>query len=244
MIGGKVIRNLLKKMERDLVAYHYTTHPVARRMHLIHAHGVSLILDVGANAGQFGREMRELGYRGRIVSFEPLKGAYAQLRHAAKRDALWTTYNYGIGSRDGAANINVAGNVQSSSLLAMLPRHLRSAPESLYLGREEITVRSLDSVLPEIEIGNEVVYLKSDTQGYEAEVLKGGEETLKRAVGVQMELSLVPLYEGETLLADMIHEMDAKGFQIMSLEPAFADPVSGQLLQVDGIFFRNSGGPS
>jgi FkbM family methyltransferase len=238
MIGGRIVRKLLKKMERDLVAYHYTTHPVARRMHLVHAHGVSLILDVGANAGQFGREMRELGYRGRIVSFEPLKAAYAQLRHAAKGDALWATYNYGIGSNDGTANINVAGNVQSSSLLAMLPRHLRSAPESLYRGSEEIVVRKLDSVLPEVEIGDEVVYLKSDTQGYEAEVLKGGEETLKRAVGVQMELSLVPLYEGETLLADMIQEMDARGFQIMSLEPAFADPVSGQLLQVDGIFFR------
>jgi hypothetical protein len=120
----------------------------------------------------------------------------------------------------------------------MLPRHLSSAPESFYRGREEITLRTLDSVLPEIEARNEVIYLKSDTQGYEAEVLRGGEETLRRAVGVQLELSLVRLYEGETLLADMIHEMDAKGFQLMSLEPAFADPVTGQLLQVDGIFFR------
>jgi len=238
VIGGKVLRKLLKKMERDLVAYHFTTHPVARRMHLIHTHGVSLILDVGANVGRFGNELRELGYRGRIVSFEPVRAAYAQLRRAAEGDRLWTTHNCGIGGHDGTAEINVAGNVQSSSLLAMLPRHLGSAPESLYREREEITVRRLDSILPEIEAANEVVYLKSDTQGYEAEVLKGGEETLRRAVGVQMELSLVPLYEGETLLADMIHEMDARGFQLMSLEPAFADPVTGQLLQVDGIFFR------
>jgi FkbM family methyltransferase len=238
MIGGKMVRKLLKKMERDLVAYDYVTHPVARRIHLLRAHSVSLILDVGANVGHFGHELRELGYRGRIVSFEPLKAAYAQLRRAAEGDALWTTHNCGIGSHDGTAEINVAGNVQSSSLLAMLPRHLSSAPDSFYQGREEITVRRLDSVLPEIEAENEVVYLKSDTQGYEAEVLKGGEETLRRAVGVQLELSLVPLYEGETLLADMIHEMDAKGFQLMSLEPAFADPITGQLLQVDGIFFR------
>jgi FkbM family methyltransferase len=238
MIGGKMVRKLLKKMGRDLVAYDYVTHPVPRRMHLLRAHSVSLILDVGANVGHFGQELRHLGYSGRIVSFEPLKAAYAQLRRAAEGDALWTTHNCGIGGHDGTAEINVAGNMQSSSLLAMLPRHLSSAPESFYRGREEITVRRLDSIFSEIEAENEVVYLKSDTQGYEAEVLKGGAETLRRAVGVQLELSLLPLYEGETLLADMIHEMSAKGFQLMSLEPVFADPVTGQLLQVDGIFFR------
>lgn len=220
--------------------YHHTTHPVARRMHLLERHGVNLVLDIGANVGHFGHELRSLGYRGRIVSFEPLKSAYAQLKTAAQGDELWTTHNVAIGGEDGWSEINVAANLQSSSLLAMLPRHLDSAPQSSYLGVEKIQIRRLDSVLPEVMKPGEVLYVKSDTQGYESEVVNGGEEALRRAVGVQMELSLVPLYSGETLLADMILELDKRGLQLMSIEPAFADPVTGQLLQVDGIFFRVS----
>lgn len=209
-------------------------------MHLLEHYDVNLILDIGANIGHFGHELRSLGYRGRIVSFEPLKSAYAQLEAAARGDSLWTTENCAIGDLDGWTEINVAANLQSSSLLAMLPRHLDSAPHSSYRGTEQVRVRRLDSVLPEVLRPGEVLYVKSDTQGYESQVVSGGEEALRRAVGVQMELSLVPLYSGETLLADMIRELDSRGFQLMSIEPAFADPATGQLLQVDGIFFRAS----
>lgn len=227
-------------MGRDVVAYDHTTHPIARRMHLIQTAGVNLVLDIGANVGHFGHELRELGYRGRIVSFEPLKGAFSELENAAHGDSQWATHNYAIGSIDGTLEINVASNLQSSSLLAMLPQHLESAPYSSYQGKEQITVRRLDSIAAEVVTPRDVLYVKSDTQGYESEVIKGGEQTLRRAVGLQMELSLVPLYAGETLLADMIHELDSRGFQLMSLEPAFSDPTTGQLLQVDGIFFRTA----
>jgi len=240
MIGGRVVRGLCKRLCRDVVAYDYRTHPVARRMHLMKKFGIGLVIDIGANVGGFGLELRKLGYKGRIVSFEPLKAAYAELQQAADGDPAWTTFNCGIGSQDGVAEINVAANVQSSSLLAMLPRHLGSAPESAYQSRQETSIRTLDSMLPEIAADGEIIYLKSDTQGYEAEVLKGATQTLKRVAGVQMELSLLPLYEGETLLADMINEMREKGFQLMSIEEAFSDPATGQLLQVDGIFFRDA----
>ncbi len=240
MIGGAVARKVLKRMGRDVVAYDHTTHPVARRMHLLRIAGVNVVLDIGANVGHFGHELRELGYRGRIESFEPLKSAYSKLVEAARDDAMWKTHNCAVGSIDGTSEINVAANLQSSSLLAMLPRHLESAPYSSYQGIEQIEVRRLDSIAPGVVGSGDVVYIKSDTQGYEAEVVNGGEETLRRAVGVQMELSLVPLYSGETLLAEMIHELDERGFQLVSIEPAFADPVTGQLLQVDGIFFRTS----
>jgi len=240
MIGGTIVRKLLKKLGRDVVPYDYRYHPVARRMHLLRENKVNLVLDIGANTGQFARELRELGYRGRIVSFEPLKSAYAELALAAKTDARWTTFNWGIGGADGSAQLNVASNAQSSSLRAMLPRHLASAPESAYNGRETITLRTLDSIIDSIATEGENIYLKSDTQGYEVEVLRGAENTLNRVAGLQIELSLVPLYDGETLLADMIHGLAARGFQLMSLEQVFADPATGQLLQVDGIFFRTS----
>jgi FkbM family methyltransferase len=38
-------------------------------------HKVNTIFDIGANEGQFGVLLREIGFEGKIVSFEPLSDA-------------------------------------------------------------------------------------------------------------------------------------------------------------------------
>ena len=43
------------------------------------AHDINLVLDVGANIGEFVQKIRRLGYRGLVVSFEPNPEAFAQL---------------------------------------------------------------------------------------------------------------------------------------------------------------------
>jgi predicted xylose isomerase-like sugar epimerase len=53
---------------------------------MLEAHRVNLVFDVGANQGQFARSLREIGYGGRIVSFEPLSEAWGKLRDAARTD--------------------------------------------------------------------------------------------------------------------------------------------------------------
>ena len=40
-------------------------------------------------------------------------------------------------------------------------------------------------------------YLKIDTQGYEWKVLEGATEVLNYLCGIQLEVSLLPLYEGQ-----------------------------------------------
>ena len=208
-------------------------------MHLLATNRVDLVLDVGANAGQYGRRLRDAGYRGRIVSFEPLVEAYGKLERETKRDPFWQTRNFGLGDFDGTTDINVSANSYSSSILQMLPRHLESAPASKYVRRETISVHKLDTVIDGITAGGEVIFLKIDTQGYEKRVLAGGANNLSRIVGAQLELSLVPLYAGDALLDEMLKQMEDLGFLLMSLEPEFFDPGTGQLLQMDGVFFRD-----
>ena len=241
MIGSRVVRTILRRMGRDIVAFDPTSHPVARRLHLLRTQGVNVVIDVGANAGQYAIALRTEGFRGRIISFEPQSDAYQALGRAAADDQQWSVYNYAVGATDGDGEINIAGNSFSSSLLDMLPAHLISAPESAYTARQEVIVRSLDSLIGELGLQNQILFLKSDTQGYEAEVLRGAENSMKSIVGVEMELSLSPLYEGETILVDMIRTMDEKGYALMSIDPAFADPTTGQLLQVDATFSRRNG---
>ena len=205
--------------------------------------GIDLVLDVGADTGEWVRTIRRLGYRGRVVSFEPLRASYAALRASSAADPLWETVQTALGNCDGSATMHIAGNAHSSSLRGMLPAHLEAAPQSAYVGTEEVAIRRLDSVFAEHRRDARSVYLKIDTQGAEQDVLAGATKALGEIVGLQLEMSLVPLYEGQLLFQDLYARVASAGFTLMSLEPGFANAHTGQLLQVDGVFFRTRNGP-
>lgn len=231
-------RRIFRRSGFDVVRYHPGGSATARRMHLLRLHGVDLVLDVGANVGQYGRALRADGYAGRILSFEPLSDAFERLRRTASRDGAWQAVRCALGDRDGTATLNVAGNSVSSSVLPMLPAHLRSAPRSAYVGAEEVPVRRLDSVLAGHGGPGGRAFLKVDAQGYERAVLDGASGCLAGIAGVQLEMPLTPLYQGEASMPELVEYMAGRGFALVSLEPAWSDPASGRLLQVDGIFFR------
>jgi FkbM family methyltransferase len=233
------VRKLFWKLGLDLCKFEPEMHPIARQRMLLKSLGTDLVLDVGANAGQFARKLRvDAEYQGRIVSFEPLKSAFQALAASAAVDPLWDVNHSALGEEDGSAEINVAGNSFSSSLLDMLPRHEESAPQSKYVGREPITIKRLDSVFEGIATANSRVYLKIDTQGFEDRVLKGAEKSLARIDAIQMELSLEPLYAGEVTFTDMCSRLRALEFRLVSVESGFMDPKTGQVLQLDGVFQR------
>jgi FkbM family methyltransferase len=234
------IHRRLLRLGVDLVGANHWNHPVLRRLRLLRDHRIDVVLDVGANAGQYGTELRELGFGGRIVSFEPLSDAFAKLRKAAEGDARWECVRTAVGERAGTATIHVAANSYSSSLLPMLAAHEAAAPGSGYVGTEEVPMEPLEALLARHVRPDERVYLKIDTQGYERKVLESAGAALGRIAGVQLELSIVPLYEGVELLPEMLLWLRSLGFTLVSLEPGYADPASGQLLQVDGVLFRSA----
>ena len=236
---NRSLRKLLWSFGYDLTKFTPGAHPMARKKQLLESYGIDTVLDVGANGGQFGRQLRNyLGYARRILSFEPLSSAFALLKARAQGDPAWEVFDFAIGDAAERREINVAANSQSSSLLDMLPSHEKAAPEARYVGREVIEVRTLDSLFGELCRSARNVYLKIDTQGYESKVLKGAENSLARIGTVQLEMSLVPLYEGGLLLNEMCAFLSGKGYTLVALENGFSDPASGQLLQVDGVFHR------
>ena len=211
----------------------------ARVQTLLASHQVDVVLDVGANKGQFGTKLRNGGFRGHIISFEPLSQAHDSLMRRAAADEQWTVApRMAIGHVDGEAEINIAGNSASSSIAPMEEAHLDVAPQSAYVGTEKTRLARLDTVARDWIRGSDRVYLKIDTQGYEERVLEGAKGILPHVVGVQVELSLVPLYSGCPLFAEMIAKLGDIGFAVHALLPGLTDPDSGRLLQVDGIFFR------
>jgi FkbM family methyltransferase len=238
---NEVIQQGLRRLGYELHPYEPGPTPYeedVRRAKLLRSEAIDLVLDVGANAGQYAQRLRRAGYKHRIISFEPLAAAFGELEQAAARDPLWEGRRLALGDSDGSAEIHVAANSWSSSLLEMGERHLASAPDSAYTGTETVPVARLDSVWDELVRESERVFLKLDVQGFEMYVLRGAEDHLGRVAGVQAELALTPLYEGDTPWREVIDHLERRGFELAGLEPGFEDPDTGRMLQADGILIR------
>lgn len=233
------VKKFLRQRGLMLDRYTCSTSPDLRLVKMLNANGVDLVLDVGANTGGYAATLREAGYRGRILSFEPLSSAHARLTLAAERDPNWSVApRMALGDRDADVAINIAGNSASSSLLPMTDQHKSAAPESSYVGIESVTVRRLDAFQHPLLDSSASPFLKIDTQGYEPQVLAGAAGILPKLVGVQLEMSLQHLYEGQSLWRDVIAFLETAGFELWALVPGFFEPATGRMLQCDGIFFR------
>lgn len=198
---------------------------------------VDTVLDVGANVGQFAEELRNAGFRGKIVSFEPQAAAYEKLTAKAAHDPLWEVApRSAVGAALGEISINISENSVSSSMLPILEAHTDSAPTSRYIGSEVVPVVTLDDSPAVPNEGR--IFLKIDTQGFEHHVLNGAAELLMRVVGVQTELSLAPLYEGQADFLAIFDRMRQAGLQTWSINPGFLSRDTGRMLQVDATFFR------
>jgi len=234
-----VVTKTIHSLGFDIQRYNIARCESDRQIMMLSAHKVNLVFDIGANTGQFGRSLRKNGYQGRIISFEPLSVAHSQLLKISRKDPLWEVApRAAIGNQNIDITINVAGNSESSSILNMLESHSKAAPESRYIGTEKVPLRRIDSFAPDYLQTESVLFLKIDTQGFEDRVLEGATGLMDRIVGIQLELSLVPLYEDQRLFDDLLADLKKLKFDLWSIYPVFADHNNGRLLQIDATLFR------
>jgi FkbM family methyltransferase len=199
------------------------------------------VLDVGANIGQYAALLRKSGFVGRIISFEALPTVHAQLSAASARDQNWVVAPCAALGRERAeVQMHIAGNSVSSSLLAMKAAHLAAAPQSAYVGMQTVQMHRLDELAATLLPPSGTVLLKIDTQGYEREVLEGSTGLLPRVSALQVEVSLVPLYEGAPAFVEMVSRIQGLGYAIFSLVPGLRNVEDGRLLQMDAFFIRES----
>jgi len=205
---------------------------------LLH-HKIELLFDVGANFGQYAMHSRESGYKGKIISFEPLPDAYEKILKNSKNDPLWTVHKRcALGSVISEMEINISQNSQSSSILPMNHLHSSAEPKSSYIGKTMTDVITLDSIFSSYRKNDEKVFLKIDVQGFESEVLKGLTLNLKNIFAVEIELSVVPLYDKQELYNYFFSFFEKSGFTLWSLVPIFKRDETGELLQFDAVFVR------
>lgn len=216
---------------RYLCAHHVTA--------LLDKYAVNCVFDVGANAGQYGRRLRRLGYTGRIVSFEPTAEAFAKLQKKAENDPDWWVYNIGLGREEATQDIHVDWN----SMNSLLPpteygrgRYKRFA----HSRTEQIEIRRLDAVMDEALDGltEPRPYLKMDTQGYDLEVFAGAGKRIDDFVGMQSEVALLQLYEGSPRMHEAVAVYEDSGFEITGMYPVTREPATGRVVEFDCVMMR------
>ncbi len=122
----------------------------------------------------------------------------------------------------------------------MLALHMHAAQQSRVEATETVPVHRLDRVAPAYLSGKRSAFLKLDAQGYEKQVLDGASTLIPTLAGLQVELSLAPLFEGQWLMPELVLHLRKEGFALYGFLQGFTDAKTGRQLQVDGLFARES----
>ena len=202
---------------------------------------ISLVLDVGANRGQYASELRKRGYRKRIVSFEPIENAFRQLDAAFAGDAAHERLKLALGEQNDEREMFVSQNLVSSSLLPMTALCVEAHPATACSRQERVSVERLDQLMPRLASRSDRVYLKVDAQGYEYQILQGAMGCLDDIAAVEIEFSTRPLYAGQALMPEVWSLLTQAGFTPAWIERGPRHPQSNSILQFDGLFARSTG---
>lgn len=201
---------------------------------------VNCVIDVGANEGQFGVTLRHLGYRGRIVSFEPVGSTFEILAAKCEADPDWLAHRCALGDRNGRMTINVPKGSLLSSFLKPSNYGLDRSDWASVAYTETVEVKCLDDVFEGLVAGieNPRVYLKLDTQGFDLKVVQGGRRSLDAIRGMQSEISMIPIYDGMPDHVQALSRFRDLGFVVTGFYPVARDRKNLAVIEFDCVLRR------
>src|SRR5208282_754513 len=247
-VTSRPIKSLLKLVDYQLAPYKETEDPSADSLaaHLatvLTRWQINCVLDVGASQGQTGWLLRRLGYRGRIVSFEPVKRNFDVLAQQCAADPDWRCHQFALGASNGEQIINVTRRGVFDSFLQPTEYSIQQfGGDSEVIDSETVVLRRLETVIDSCCDGLTTprIFLKLDTQGYDLEVLAGAGQGLDCTVALQVELSVKPVYQGMVNYLDAIPRINALGFEVTGLFPVNRDGLL-RVVEFDCVAVRPGG---
>lgn len=208
---------------------------------------INTIVDIGANIGQFASSVYKEGFKGKIVSFEPLQNAHNILiknslnfiKRNPQSQINWTVAPaMALGESEGVSQINVSTRSSCSSITTMLDLHKEALPNAKFLNKEQITIKTLDSIWDQYITDKDKVLVKIDVQGYEYQVLQGSNRSLSKSKAVLIEVSISPLFEGQKTWDEILIYLESKGFKLWALNKAFVNEETGKDLQYNALMVK------
>mgnify|MGYP000275893622 CR=1 FL=1 len=190
---------------------------------------------------RFKKNIYALRYLNKVATQIKSLSAFVEiLKNNAAQFPNWQVNNFGLGIKDETALMNISANTESSSILDINETHIEIAPNAVFVGKEQIILKQLDSIFSEISKLHKNIFLKIDTQGFEYNVLEGALKSLPYIKGIELEMSFVPLYKDEKTFAEMHDYITNKGFQLALIEPQIHQADTGALIQADCVFVQKN----
>lgn len=229
-----------RKIGVDLVRFPVHTSLQGHLNELLERYDVTSVLDVGANEGQFASSLRsDVGFTGRIHSFEPSAAAFARLEVRSSSDPNWTVHRVALGDEDAERELHLFETSDWNSLHPPDLDHVRRSGRELHaIGSESVRVTTLDRLWVDLVDDADITFLKSDTQGHDLQVLAGANDRLESVAGLLLESSITTFYEDEPTFADVIERCADLGFAPTGFFPVTRQVGSMALDTVDACFVR------
>jgi FkbM family methyltransferase len=243
MLGKSVTTMAARRGYEMIPFWKMAERPLVRHLQQVFArYGIDTVIDVGANKGQFHDLIRnDVGFRGRIHSFEPVSSYAEGLKKKSVSDTAWKIHPYALGSAPGTAEINVTRSPGLNSFLAPRKDVVTGFwNDDSISGVEKVAIRTLDDVLAEegIDCSRQGVYLKLDTQGFDLEVINGAGRSINGIRGLQTEASIRPIYHGMPTYGETLQKLNELGFALSGMFPVTSDE-SLRLVELDFVFINN-----
>lgn len=207
---------------------------------LFRLYNINLVIDVGANAGQYGQMLRSIGYRGQILSFEPLRAPFEKLISISRRDPKWCAINVALGDKVEKKSINIYSSSVFSSMLQMNEFGREKYSGHGNVESQSIEIDTLDNKIKSIDhFKDKNIFLKMDTQGYDLKVLAGAKETLNQCYGLQSEVSFKQIYDGMPTYRESLDVFEAEKFMVSGMFPVSRNS-DFSIIEADFVLVRNS----
>jgi FkbM family methyltransferase len=239
MTAKNVIKRTLRQLGYDFVRYPSRETYGEHIRELLKTLDIDLVLDVGAHHGEYGLFLRDLGYVGRIVSFEPVTVNFDVIAQRCAHDPSWQVLNLALGSEDAdSRSMNVMSNSLFNSFHA--PSEVMLVDDNRVERIDKVTVRRLDGLFDQmLNDGTRNVFLKMDTQGWDMEVLRGADACISRIGAVQSEIPLKAIYKGMPSFVEVITECNRLGLEVTGMFPVSRDTNNLAVVEFDCVMARH-----
>jgi FkbM family methyltransferase len=206
---------------------------------------INCVIDVGANRGDYGAMLRSVGYSGRIVSVEPQADIYSKLLRRTSGDHAWRALNFALGDADEIRELKVYAASDLSSFLASTPTMVQNLGNSHVIRVAPVAVKRLDTIFAQIVdgIAEPRIFLKMDTQGYDLAVMRGATRSINHILGVQSEISIIPLYEGMPTYLEALAYYRDLGLEPTGIFTVIVDRETRHILELDAVLTRRPARP-
>ncbi len=190
-------------------------------MYLIKRYDIDLVLDVGANLGQFGTMLRTEGYKGEIHSFEPVSKTFELLRSRYSDDHRWFVHRVAMGDVCAEKTIHVTKTSNLSSFLKPNDFGKERFQTIKVISEEVVEVSTIENFLTTRvrDWDARRILLKMDTQGYDLNVFKGALKVMDRIVCILSEISVAPIYSDMPHYIDALKAYEECGFVVSGFYP-------------------------